>query len=492
MAAELTPLDATFLELEEIDESAHMHIGGVMIFEAAPGRRGAPPIDEIRGRLAARLEDLPRFRHRLSEQRTGGLHWPRWIPDEYFDIERHIWQETLPEPRGEDELRAWAGSYFSERLTRSRPLWEIVSLELAGGGWALVSKTHHCMVDGVGSIDIAQTILDAEREHPVETGTPRRSSAGGGPQPIPRYRRESAPLPARLVSEGAGLAIDAARAGVGLARTTVATLLHPRDFGVVARRAEAVTELLIKSELVAAPATTLNEPIGPARGLGVVDASLADLKEISRALGGTVNDVVLAVAGTAMRRLLIERGELLPDRGLRAMVPVNIRDAAKRLELGNEITSLFVELPVAIPDPIRRYTAQVEQAETLKSGSQATGSRALIDLSGHAPPILHTFLARALYSTRLFNVTITNVPGPQIPLYAFGSRMRAIWPIVPLAAEHALGLAVFSYDGRLFFCYNGDPESVAELDWLAETTGAAIDELLAAARQKDGGEKRID
>jgi diacylglycerol O-acyltransferase len=210
--------------------------------------------------------------------------------------------------------------------------------------------------------------------------------------------------------------------------------------------------------------------------------ALADLKKIKGALGGTVNDVVLAATGTALRRLLLDRGEDLPEQGLRAMVPVDIRGAGKRLELGNEISSLFVHLPLDDPDPLRRYAAQTIQAESLKAGSQAMGSRALIDLSGHAPPILHSFLARSLYSTRLFNLTITNVPGPQIPLYAFGSRLRSIWPLVPLAAEHALGLAVFSYDGRLFFCFNADPAAVPELDRVATATEEAVDDLLVLAR----------
>ncbi len=471
MTNHLTALDATFLELEEVDDSAHMHIGGVLVFEPAPGRSGAPPIEEIRERLAARLGELPRFRHRLSEPRTGGLHWPSWVPDEYFDMERHVWQESLPEPAGEEELRDWAGRFFSERLTRSRPLWEIVSLELADGGWALASKTHHCMVDGVGSIDIVQTILDAEPEPQEAAGTARLGARASVHPHAAAGSERSLPMPVRGRHRAAPGSRSAPRApDFGLARRAADTILHPRELGHVAQQAEAVTELLIKSELVAAPDTTLNEPIGPARRLALMDVALADLKEISHGLGGTVNDVVLAATGTAMRRLLIERGELLPERGIRAMVPVDIRSAAKRLELGNEITSLFVELPVDVPDTLRRYAAQVEQAESLKSGSQATGSRTLIDLAGHAPPILHAFLARALYSTRLFNLTITNVPGPQIPLYAFGSRLKSIWPLVPLAAEHALGLAVFSYDGRLFFCFNGDPESVPELDEIAEST----------------------
>ena len=281
----------------------------------------------------------------------------------------------------------------------------------------------------------------------------------------------------------AGLAANAARGALGLARGTANVAIHPSELREAVVQAEAVTELMISSELGAAPSTSLNEPIGERRSLAVIDVALEDLKEIKGALGGTVNDVVLAVTGTALRRLLLDRGEDLPDHGLRAMVPVDIRDAAKQLELGNEITSLFVHLPLESPDPRRRYAAQKLQAEDLKAGSQAKGSRALIDLTGHAPPVLHSFLARSLYSTRLFNLTITNVPGPQVPLYAFGSRLQSIWPLVPLAAEHALGLAVFSYNGRLFFCFNADPQAVPELDRVTAATREAVDDLLALARE---------
>lgn len=164
------------------------------------------------------------------------------------------------------------------------------------------------------------------------------------------------------------------------------------------------------------------------------------------------------------------------------MVPVNIRSAAERLALGNRITSLFVHLPVAERDPRRRYELQLDEAERLKAGTQAMGSRDIIDLAAHAPPVIHTFLARSLFATRLFNVTITNVPGPQLPLYAFGSRMRAVWPLVPLAAEHALGVAVFSYDGRVFFCLNAARDSVPDLDVVACGIVDSIDELGELAR----------
>ncbi len=227
--------------------------------------------------------------------------------------------------------------------------------------------------------------------------------------------------------------------------------------------------------------------MGAARDLAVVEVGLDDLKRIKNSLGGTVNDVVLAGMAGSLRRLLLERGEDPPSAGLRAMVPVNIRTAAEQLSLGNRITSLFVHLPVAEADELARYELQVEEAEKLKAGDQGLGSRGIIDLAAHAPPFVHTFLARSLFATRLFNVTITNVPGPQQPLYAFGSRMTAVWPLVPLAAEHALGVAILSYDGRVFFCFNVASDSVPDLgvaaagltDTLAEL-GRLADRALAA------------
>jgi len=223
--------------------------------------------------------------------------------------------------------------------------------------------------------------------------------------------------------------------------------------------------------------------MGAARDLAVVEVSLADLKRVKASLGGTVNDVVLAAMAGSLRRLLVERGEEPPAGGLRAMVPVNIRTAAEQLALGNKITSLFVGLPVGEADSRRRYELQMDEAERLKAGDQAIGSRGIIDLAAHAPPVLHTFLARSLFATRLFNVTITNVPGPQQTLYAFGSRMTAVWPLVPLAASHALGVAVFSYDGRVFFCFNVARDSVPDLDVAAAGLRESIDELLELAAE---------
>ncbi|HSI80979.1 MAG TPA: wax ester/triacylglycerol synthase family O-acyltransferase [Solirubrobacterales bacterium] len=489
----LTALDATFLELEEADAGAHMHIGAVMVFDPVPGgRAGAPPIDLVRAELAARLPDLPRFGQRLSERQTHGLSWPRWVDDEHFDISRHVRRAALPDHAGEAELREWAGGFYSQRLDRSHPLWEIAILDLADGGWAMATKTHHCMVDGVGSVEIGHMILDLEPNPDRSREAPAPAETAEPPQPARRGARRASrrllALPLAVASAGlsaAELGIVTARRVLRLAEAGAGTLIHPERAREALRRSRALAELLIRDELIAAPRTSLNRPIGPRRRLAVVSAELDDVKAIKRALGGTVNDVVLAATAGGLRRLLGDRGEALPPQGLRAMVPVNIRAAADRLGTGNRITSLFVHLPLTEPDPVHRYRLQLEEAESLKAGTQALGSSTVIDVTSLAPPILHTFLARSLYATRLFNLTITNIPGPQQPLYSFGSRMRAAWPLVPLAAEHALALAVVSYDGRLFFCFNADRETVPDLDVAAEGLIAELAALREAAASAD-------
>lgn len=484
---QVTALDATFLELEEADESAHMHIGSVALFEPPPGGR-PPTIEELRAKIASGLENMPRYHQRLSEPHTGGLRWPRWTDHDRFDIARHVRAAGLPAPAREEELRRWASEYFSTRLDRARPLWEIVLIELGDGRWAMVTKTHHCMVDGVGSVELAQTLLDVTPDAPAPATT-RADRAKPPAQPAnPSALRRIVTAPQPLVSTAFGVA----RVGVGVAnglanvaRGSLQTATHPEHARDIGRRARALARVLLEDEVVGAPRSSLNEPMGGARELAVVEFALDDLKRIKDSLGGTVNDVVLAGMAGSLRRLLLERDEEPPAAGLRAMVPVNIRSAAEHLSLGNKITSLFVHLPVAEPEPLRRYRLQVQEAERLKAGDQGVGSRGIIDLAAHAPPVLHTFLARSLFATRLFNVTITNVPGPQQPLYAFGSRMTEVWPLVPLAAEHALGVAIFSYCGRVFFCFNVAADSVPDLDVAVTGLNETLAELEAIARRRE-------
>ncbi len=486
MAEQLSSLDATFLELEEADQSAHMHIGGVMVLEPQPGG-GAPPIDLIRHDVIARLPDLPRYRQKLSAPRTGGLHWPDWIEDPDFRVERHVRLAGLPAPGGIEELIEWAGEYYSQRLDRTKPLWELTVLELADGSWAIVTKTHHCMIDGIGSVDMAATLLDTEPERRVRYGSPNGNGAIAAVlaerAEIRGLRRTISRLSRPYLAAGHA-AVRVAQAGLHAAESAIGVATHPHRARDAWRRSRALAELLYRDEVIAAPRCSLNQPISARRQLAVISVNLDELKGIKNALGGTLNDVVLAAAAGGLRRLLLARGDELPPRGLRAMVPVNLRTAADRLAMGNKISSLFVHLPVAVADPGDRYRRQIDEAEALKSGTQATGSSTLIDVTRHMPPVIHSFLARSMYATRLFNLTITNVPGPQLSLYYFGSRVKEIWPLVPIAAEHAIGLAVFSYDGTLFFCINADRDTVHDLDVLEQGIAESVSELrdLAMAR----------
>ena len=470
MSEHLTALDATFLELEEADESAHMHIGLIMVFDSRPVG-GPPSREELCQHLASRLRQLPRYRQRPSEPHTGGLSWPEWEDDPAFDLGKHVARAALPAPGGPQELLEWASGFFSQRVDRHRPLWEMAIIEgLADGRWALATKTHHCIVDGVGAVDIGNLLLDTT---PDAVSTPDATPDAVATAPPPR-----SPL-ARLAGVWPG--ILPAETILHAAQMGAHGVLHPREALSSARSA---LDIIVNEELRAAPHTSLNGPIGTRRRFEVVRVPLADLKEIKNSLGGTINDVVLAVTASGLRALLQSRGEALPAGGLRAMVPINVRVASEHLALGNRVSSLFVELPVAEADPVKRYRETVVRSESLKSGQQAAGGTAVIEIAGLAPPVIHAFLAQALYATRLFNVTITNVPGPQQTLYAFGAPLREIHPLVPLAAEHSVGVAVASYDGNVFFGVVADRDAVPDLDVLLSALGASLEELLAAARAK--------
>lgn len=479
MGAPLDPLDATFLELEDADEGAHMHIGSAAIFDPRPGG-DSPGIGEVRDLLRRRLGRLPRFSTTLSEPHTGGLRWPTWEPgDPEAELESHVRHATLPAPGGDAALLEWLGDHWSHRLDRRMPLWEMVLLDgLKGGRWALVTKTHHCLVDGVGSVDVGHAVLDATPAG--EEDEPQAAAAEPAAQDEEKDEHGGSALGA-LVRMPPALLLRGARAGADLAA-------HPGKVAELAGRSRAAAEVLVRDELLAAPHTSLNEPLGTTRRFAVVRAPLAELKGIKRELGGTVNDVVLAACAGALRRLLLSRGET-PPAGMRAMVPVNVRRASEQLEMGNRITSLFVALPVDVEDPGERHAAASRGASALKSGSAGVGGATIMDLVGLAPPALHATAARALFSPRLFNVTITNVPGPQTTLYAFGAPMREVMPLVPLFAGHALGIAIVSYDGGLVFGINADRATVPDLDVAVEGLEDSLEELRRIAGVTHAGRR---
>jgi diacylglycerol O-acyltransferase len=452
---QLTALDATFLELEEMDDSALMHIGAALLFDPLSGNK-TPTIGEVREQLDERLDLLPRYRQKLGVPRTGGLSWPSWERDKRFDIGAHVRHATLPSPGGEVEFLDWISDFYSHRLDRSRPLWEMVLLDgLADGRWGLVYKTHHCLADGISSADLIGLLLGAE----PAPHKPSETQDGW-------LRHPPAPL---------GRVADA---GLAAARVGARAMMHPRE---ALERSRGVIDLLVRDELIAAPRSSLNVPIGTTRRIATVHVELGKLQEVRSALGGTVNDVVLCAATGGLRELLLARGEDPPPQGLRAMVPVNIRSTEDSGELGNKVSSLFIELPVAEDDPLRRYELVTAATDKRKAGGQAQAASVLTGLTELAPPVLHASLARSLFASRLFNVTITNVPGSPLRVGAFGADVVDVVPFVPLAAEHTLGIAVVSFAGEMTFGLCADRATVPDLDVLADGIVASVRELEALA-----------
>ena len=471
MGEQLSMLDTMFLELEQADESAHMHIGAALIFDPLPGG-GTPDIAKFRDHMRARVGILPRFAQQLSGTHAGPLNWLTWEPAHAFDIDAHVHHATLPAPGGEAELHEWLGDFWSHRLDRHRPLWEMTLLDgLQGGRWALASKTHHCLVDGVGSVDIGHLLLDASPVAP----------------PLPAH-----PLPVGHDEDGRhrngrfwlspGLVVRGARAGLGAARHPRQSLDHVR----------AAVELVIREEVIGAPQSSLNGPMSGTRHFATVRLDLADVKATKTRLGGTVNDVVLAICAGGLRHLLLSRGDELPEGNLRAQVPVNIRTEDQEHTLGNELTSLFVELPVAEADPMTRYRRVVERAAELKAGSQRAGGKTIIDLADMGPPLAGALVARSMFGgTRMFNLTITNVPGPQERLYAFGAPLVEILPLVPLFAGHTIGIAVVSYAGQVVFGLNADRVAAPDVKVLAEGIERAFAELGPPPAKRPRSRRRV-
>ena len=460
MGQQLSMLDTMFLELEQIDESAHMHIGAALIFDPLP-RDGTPDIAALRDHIRARMGALPRFSQQLSGPHAGALTWLTWEPAGSFDLDAHIHHAALPAPGGEAELYDWLGEFWSHRLDRHRPLWEMTLLDgLEGGRWALVSKTHHCLVDGVGSLDIGHLLLDASPDASPAAQPPATHDEQDGEQANGHFWLSP------------GLILRGARAGLGAAT-------HPRESF---DRARAAVELVVRDEVIGAPQTSLNGPMSGTRQFAAVRLSLADVKAVKAHLGGTVNDVVLAICAGGLRHLLLERGEVPPE-GLRAQVPVNIRAQDREHSLGNELTSLFVELPLTEADPLARYRRVQARAQELKAGSQRAGGKAIVDLADMGPPLAGNLIARSMFGgTRMFNLTITNVPGPQERLYAFGAPLVEVLPLVPLFAGHTIGIAVVSYAGQMAFGLNADRMSASDVAVLAEGIERSFAELRPARR----------
>jgi diacylglycerol O-acyltransferase / wax synthase len=464
----LTGLDASFLAVE--DAGPHMHVGSVMLLEGP-----SPAYVDVLDAIESKLHLVPRYRQKLAFPPLGAGR-PVWVDDPHFNARYHLRHTGLPAPAGVEELRRLAGRLFAQRLDRSKPLWELWLVDKVGEDhFALISKTHHALVDGVSGVDLATVIFDLEPEPPPSADAPR--------QWFPRPE----PTPAVLLADALS---ELAAAPLGLANGVREAVQHPeRTAGPLAGMLS-LARVAGLPGLGGAPPSPINVPIGPHRRFAWVEGDLKQFKEIKTALGGTVNDVVLAAVTGALRAHLMRTGTDISELELKAMVPMSIRAEAERGALGNRVTTMYAPLPVYAEDPLERFAIVHEAMAGLKESGQAVGAEVLTKLTGFAPPTVLAQAARLQGSQRFFNLTVTNVPGPQFPLYMLGRRLRAIYPQVPLVKNTALGIAIMSYDGALDFGLLSDYDALPELDRLAADLEAAIDELATAAGASAGQPKR--
>lgn len=458
----LTAVDASFLAQE--GPASHMHIGGIVICEGP-----APGYEEMLDHIRTRLHLVPRYRQRLAQPplETGR---PLWVDDPTFNLEYHVRQTALPAPGDEGQLMRLVARIMSQQLDRSKPLWEMWIVEgLDDGGFALISKTHHALIDGISGVDLATVMFDlspvpAEPPHPDEPWQPHVEPTG-----------------AELVAGGA---IGLARVAAGAVAGAVSLVRNPSaTVRAVTLAAEGLGEVAWAG-LNPAPDTPLNVEIGPHRRYRVVRNRLEDFKEIKNAFGGTVNDVVLTVVTGALRDWLHSRGVRTEGLELRALVPVSTRSKADQGALGNRITVMRGPLPVYIGDPIARLRAVKAAMDGLKESKQAVGAEVLTGVQSFAPPTILAQASRLNFSTRLFNLIVTNVPGPQLPLYVRGREMHDVFPVAFLPKGHGLAIAIMSYNGQMNFGLLGDFDALPDLDRIGDGIEAALAELLALARRR--------
>jgi WS/DGAT/MGAT family acyltransferase len=449
----MSPMDASFLHIE--GPMNPMHIGGVSIFEGP-----APPFERLEEMVAGKLGLVPRYRQKVRFIPLG-LGRPVWVDDPHFNLAYHLRHTALPAPGSDDQLRRTAARIFAQHLDRTKPLWEIWMVEgLAENRWALLSKVHHCMVDGVSATDLMAVMFE-DSEAPA---------ANGAWEPAPEPN--GAELLLRTLTHRTFDPAEQLRTVRAALRAPSASLAQARDLA----RGMASASRVMRP----AGSSSLTGPVGPHRTWSWAHVRLGDVKSVRGALGGTVNDVVLTIVSGGLRDLLEARGERVAERTIRALVPVSVRRPGERGAYNNRVSAMFAELPVGIVDPAARLQSVREQMDGLKQSKQAVAGDALTSLSGFAPPMLLALGARlAARSTAMgMQIGVTNVPGPQQPLHTLGRRLLESFPFVPVIGQVRISIAIFSYDGGLYFGVTGDYDSSNDIDILTDGVERSMRELL--------------
>jgi diacylglycerol O-acyltransferase len=452
----MSPMDASFLHIE--GPTNPMHIGGVSIFEGP-----APPFERLEEMVASKLDLVPRYRQKVRFVPLG-LGRPVWVDDPHFNLAYHLRHTALPTPGTDEQLRRTAARIFSQHLDRNKPLWEIWTVEgLSENRWALLSKVHHCMVDGVSATDLMSVMFE-DGAAPAAADTWKPAPEPSGAELALRTLTHRTLNPSEQL-RSVSAAVRAPRASLGQARellgatTSAARLMRP----------------LGSSSLVG--------PVGPHRIWSWAKVSLADVKSVRSALGGTVNDIVLTIVSAGFRDLLESRGEPVDGRTVRALVPVSVRRPGERGVYNNRVSAMFAELPIGIADPVARLDAVRAQMDGLKRSKQAVAGDVLTSLSGFAPPMLLALGGRLAARAPSLGVQtgVTNVPGPQQPLHTLGRRLLESFPFVPVIGKARISIAIFSYDGGLYFGVTGDYDSSRDIDTLTSGVERSMAELLGPA-----------
>jgi WS/DGAT/MGAT family acyltransferase len=450
----LSGLDTSFLHLER--SGAHMHVASVSIFKGE-----APTHGEFRDHIGSRLHLVPRFRQKLRFVPFGQSR-PVWVDDPHLNLDYHVRQTALPAPGSDEQLRNLAARIFSQQLDRSKPLWELWLVEgLTDERFAIVGKSHHALVDGVSGVDITTVLFDLDAE------------PQGAPDKAPPWLAAPEPTDAQLLTEALKERMTSPKE---IYRGVRAAFRGPRQ---VLEGLGATSKMVAAG--VSAPSSVFNVEIGPHRRFQMVQADLGDLKRVKDAHGGTVNDVILSIVAGGIGKYLRARGHDTDGLELRAMVPVSVRADEEHGALGNRISAMFAPLPVWCEDPVERLHVVTQEMGDLKSSGQAVGAEILTKLTDFAPGTIATQAARLQPAQRFFNLVVTNVPGPQFPLYVLGRRMESFFPMVPLARRQALCVGIMSYNGQVNFGLVGDYDAMADLDSFALDLEAATKEVIKTA-----------
>ena len=472
----MTPLDASFLHLET--RYTHMHIGGVAIFEKSPLGNGEKLHEAILHAIEPRLDLMPRYRQKVAFLPLS-LDTPVWVDDPDFDIDNHILRAALPRPGGDRELQQFVARVFSRQLDRRRPLWEMYIIEgLEDDRWALLFKTHHAMVDGISNLELVTVLLDTDPEsHGDDTRAESTWEAATPPTSLDLLvssMRERLLRPRRL--------LNSARAVAGNP-TRLAKALRDTASGLAA-----------VAGTIRTPKSIINGTTGPTRGYRYSRFPLQEFKLIKDTFGGTINDVVLAAVSGGLRHYLMAH-DVDPDdpaHALQALCPVSIRDETEKTALGNRLALLLVKLPIDEPNSEARLADVRATVDRLKARKQAVGADFLLNLAGFAPSTLHAMVARASVRQIGFNLIVTNVPGPQFPLYFRGARLVEAFPVAFLYEGQRLAIAIFSYMGWLNFGYLTDAHGVPDVDLVAKSVERSFKDLVRAARRRQALETELE